>query len=116
MNFDYVAFLKLLVKLGPKAPVIYQQLAIIVNALKIIRDTVMEPTAIGYFQEPLTPELIALEDDALLQINPQVIGAPGQRFERIGSGNLRQLFATLMQFAKEHPELVKLLLTLITIL
>jgi hypothetical protein len=108
MSFSYSDLLELLLKLGPKLPVVWEEVQKIISAVQTIRGLLVTGQASPTFAaEPITSYDIELESQVLAQFSgaaPGAFGAPD--FPR-----LREVF----QFIKAHPELLKLLLTLLAL-
>jgi len=108
MNFSYTDLLELLLKLGPKLPEAWSRIqTIIVNARELY-----EMFAVGQqpplaFGAPPTSFDIELEDKVMAAFN----GMPQGAFGAPDFPRIREVWA----FLKDHPELIKLLLSLLAL-
>lgn len=108
MKFDYTDWLELLIKIGPKLPEAWEKIqAIITNARELLAMFSTGQAPPVAFAMPLQSYEIELESKVLASFS----GVPAGAYGAPDFPRLREVF----QFLREHPELLKLLLTLLAL-
>lgn len=108
MSISYSDLLELFLKFGSKLPIVWEEIQKIISSIQAIRGILA-----GNQSQPMLTSTMLEVQSYDIELESQVMalfnGVPAEQFGAPDFPRLRQVF----EFVKQHPELLKILLSLL---